>query len=113
MTSHQEKENAAYSGYGAGQGQPQVSYISPGTQQNPGAPPTYYNVQPQQQYINNYNNFLQEREKQLRRAFPTLIVCLHSVFLLLISLVFIVLQIVLLTESDFIGYISGGIWAGE
>ena len=110
MMNSREKEAAMYH---AGYLPNQPGNLSIIDQSNASPPPYFYaKNNPQAQYAANVNNYHQQMQEQMRHAYPTLIVAIHGVLMMLMSIVFIGLQVTLIVNNDFISYFGGGLWAG-
>lgn len=77
----------------------------------------FVNSAPNMQYQPNSQGFRQQpylsQRDELRQNFPTVVVIAHSVILTLVGIVFVILQILLLTNTAYLAGISGGLWCGK
>lgn len=61
----------------------------------------------------NWNCFQRRRlETQMQRSFPKIFILVHSLSLLLLSIILIALQIALLATNGALAFVASGIWGG-
>lgn len=61
----------------------------------------------------NWNCFQRRRlESQMQRSFPKIFILVHSLSLMLLSIILIALQIALLATNGALAFVASGIWGG-